>query len=165
VGIDTLSISEACKNLALNPKGVVDAATALQLEAMPYKELQQRLMPYEEEEDIEATCRNITMFRKEIDASILKLAAATKQKHRRSLQEITEVTGHQVSEKILDMYNCLCDEGDHSNRGCTMKVVRAVEHIGESIWHPVTGYLTYPPKFLMTTVNSCGPVAKYSVKY
>jgi threonine dehydratase len=46
VGIDTSSISEACKNLALNPKGVIDATTALQLEAMLYKELQQRSMPY-----------------------------------------------------------------------------------------------------------------------
>ena len=125
IDIDTSSIKEACENETFVPELIVDAAYAVQQQLMPANNTNT--------EDMQLACQDLENHREEINAAMMDLAVSTERKHGRSLDEITALTGHKIGEEVITMLECICDESNPTNKGCTRKSITVVEHIGQVI--------------------------------
>lgn len=126
VDVDVSEIEAACSNVEADPEAVVDAAAKIQAQLAPKDE--------DAEKELEETCVSIMENRDKIEAALLELAARSERKLQESGSiENAPVTSFQMATDMLDMYDCLCDQSNPDNVGCTKKALKLTEIVSQSV--------------------------------
>jgi len=123
---DTSTIKAACSAEPRDNDAVVDAAGKVQAENTPKDE--------DYEAELEETCTSIRENRDKIEAALLVLAARSSE---RRLQDDPDseapVTSFEMATDMLGMYDCLCDQSNPDNLGCTKKALKFTEVVSKSL--------------------------------
>jgi hypothetical protein len=126
--VDTSAVETACSAEPRDDEAVVDAASILQAENTPKDE--------EWEAELEETCISIRENRDKIEAALLVLTARSSE---RRLQDGTDpdsqtpVTSFDAATDMFSMYDCLCDQSNSDNLGCTKKALKFTDAVSQSL--------------------------------
>jgi hypothetical protein len=126
--VDASALQAACSAEPRDDEAVVDAASVLQAKNTPKDE--------EWEAELEETCTSIRENRDKIEAALLVLAARSSERrlqHGTDPDNQTPVTSFDAATDMLSMYDCLCDQSNPDNLGCTKKALKFTEVISQSI--------------------------------